>query len=185
MLDLDFATGFDIGGVIDREDGTSDDLIGLAGSALGNSKKTPGQAYWLMSGDAARSRETIRHTHILQEALGDDSDRLQLVYQVITPINTKDSSMHYVEALARIRDEAEDCDIPRVNEQLITPGVFLPIARTNGLIPRMTIKVLEQVRLDMIKHKSISPTVNIDAPAWDDANVFSLLEDIAQDYRLE
>ena len=108
--------------------------------------------------DAARVRDGLGDPH-----------GVSLVYQPI--VSLKDGSVSYYEALARMNGSTSD---------VMMPVEFLPIVERLGLMPRLTLRVLDLAIAALAENPGVSLSVNLSAADILDT---SLLEEIEASVR--
>jgi diguanylate cyclase (GGDEF)-like protein/PAS domain S-box-containing protein len=123
-----------IGAAIYPDDACNyEELLRFADMALYSSKSKGGDAFNFYSADLDQKiREQIRIEHKLRVAL--DNNSLEVFLQPI--FHAKSQNRCWAEALVRWFDEEEGS---------ISPGIFIPVAETTGLIHQLGDFVLERV----------------------------------------
>ncbi len=121
-------------------------------------------------------RRDINTVELIKDALA--NDRVEVFYQPI--YNTESKHFTSAEALVRIRD---------VSGQIVSPGVFIPIAERNGLIIPLGEEVFRQVcekiaAGDMLKMGISYVEVNLSVDQFDQEDLASSLSKIAAGYNV-
>ncbi len=116
-------------------------LMGLLRAAQKLPRKEQKSRIFTLDGEFIRLLEQRRQTErLLQEAIRDD--RVEVFYQPI--YSTKEKRFHSAEALVRIRD---------TEGKIIPPGVFIPVAESNGMIIELGKIVFDKVCHFISRHE--------------------------------
>ncbi|OIP54562.1 hypothetical protein AUK10_00630 [Candidatus Gracilibacteria bacterium CG2_30_37_12] len=129
------------------------------------------EIYIFQTGDEKEYEKIISNRRLLNIALKGKDPNICLVpyYHII--VNLEDPNKTKYEALVRIEHMQEDGSI-----QIITPDKFMPIAEYDKTVSQITVRMINQVIVDVRQDKDMDVSINFGQQDWHDDKTINILE---------